>query len=100
MITSARLTIQLSVVIMPKKTNKPPSKRTRELNILIRTAALTFDPQGGLNALAERAGVHPETIRVAIRRGRISAGLASALELAAGKKALPKEKLCPQKFKK
>lgn len=87
-----------------KKTNsgqrKPGlhNKRSVELNKLIRTAALTVDPQARIEPLAERCGLTGPAVRAAIRRGYFTAGQACALELTFGSDLCPKEKLCPEKF--
>ena len=74
--------------------------RSAELNTLIRTAALHVDPRGRLSVLANMAGVSVNTIHAAIRAGRVTLGLASAIELAVGRHVLHRETLCPEKFAK
>ena len=71
--------------------------RSAELNRLIRTAALSLDEYGRISVLAKKAGVSPNTITNAIRIGRFTIGLASAIELAVGEKVLSREQLCPAK---
>lgn len=78
----------------------PENDRSAELNALIRTAALTIDPRGRISVLAERAEVSANTIHRAIKLGRMTLGLASAIELAVGESVLSREKLCPERFAK
>jgi hypothetical protein len=82
------------------RTNKKIECGSEQLNMLIRTAALTLDPLARLDPLATKAGLTGPGIRAAIRRGYFTAGQACALELAVGRDLLPKEKLCPAKFAK
>jgi len=81
-----------------KKTINDLSERSKQLNTIIRTAALTVDPYGSISVLAEKAEVSAESIRKAIRNGRFSVGLASALEIALGRDVLSKEVLRPEKI--
>lgn len=90
---------------MTKKSRRPAKsaaqlKQARQLseklNLLIRTAALTVDPQGRIEAVAEKSGLKSPAIRVAIRRGYFTVGQAAALELAFGADLLPRKKLAPQ----
>jgi len=80
-----------------KKTLCDLPARSQELNKIIRTAALTVDPYGSIGALADKAEVSAESIRKAIRVGRFSVGLASALEIALGPEVLSKSMLRPEK---
>lgn len=80
-----------------KKTLSELSEASQRLNKIIRTAALVADPYGRIEVLAEKAEVSAESIRKAIRVGRFSIGLASALEIAWGRELLSKELLRPQK---
>lgn len=66
-----------------------------DYNRMIRIAALSLDSQGRMSRLAKAAGVSKNAITVAIRNGRFSAGLASALERAVGREVLKAEELCP-----
>lgn len=72
--------------------------RSLYLNTIIRAVALRFHPLARLDPLAKKAGLTSAGIRAAIRRGYFTAGQASALELAVGRKYLTKEQLCPEKF--
>jgi len=72
--------------------------RSEELNQLIRVAALQFDPQGRVSVLAKKAGLTKQGVLHAINRGYFTAGAACALEIAAGREYLPKEKLAPHKY--
>lgn len=74
--------------------------RSAELNTLIRKAALTINPQGRLSVLAKKAGVTTNAVYKAIKTGRVSSGLACAIEMAVGADVLSKETLCPEKFAK
>lgn len=80
-----------------RKTLSELSERSQHLNRVIRTAALAVDPYGGIGVIAEKAGVSAESIRKAIRIGRFSVGLASALEIGLGKEILSKSMLRPEK---
>ena len=71
------------------------SPSSQELNRLIRTAALTLDQQGRIGKMAKKAGLSKCAITTAIQKGRISAGMASALERAVGREVLKAEDLCP-----
>ncbi len=81
-----------------KPTAKEVSKRSRELNEMVRIAALKLDKNGSIAVLAKAAGVTPEAIRTSIRRGYFTPGLASSLELAVGRDVLKREVLCPHKL--
>lgn len=89
MILSRRLLIQLEVEMS--------KERSAELNRLIRVAALSVDQYGRISTLAKLAGVSPNAISNAIRVGRFTVGLASAIELAVGPEILSREQLCPSK---
>lgn len=78
----------------------PENDRSAELNTLIRTAALSIDPRGRISTLAKKANVSANTIHRAIKIGRLTLGLASAIELAVGKDVLSRETLCPDRFTK
>lgn len=87
---------------MNRNKKKPAAtpKRVAELNLMIRTAALTVSKTGSVSVLAEECGLKGPGIMTAIKRGYFTAGQACALELRFGAKLLPKEILCPQKFSK
>lgn len=73
------------------------NERSAELNRLIRIAALSVDQYGRISTLAKLAGVSPNAITNAIRVGRFTVGLASAIELAVGPDVLSRHQLCPPK---
>lgn len=73
------------------------NERSAELNRLIRIAALSVDAYGRISTLAKLAGVSPNAITNAIRVGRFTVGLASAIELAVGPDVLSRDQLCPPK---
>jgi hypothetical protein len=79
-----------------KKNTKRKLSRSAELNHYVRSAALAHFENGSINKLAEKAHVSSESIRSAIRLGRFSVGLASALELAVGREYIKREVLCPE----
>lgn len=72
------------------------TKRSEELNRIIRTAALTISPNASIEALAVHAQVSPVSIRKSIELGRFTVGLASALELSMGRELIKREDLCPK----
>ena len=76
-----------------KKKLRGASTRTKELNLLIRTAALTISQNASINAVSTKAGLGSAAVRAAIKRGYFTIGQASALELAFGPKLLTKEQL-------
>lgn len=78
---------------MKKKTKRTP--KTADLNRHIRIAALSLSENASITDLATKAKVSHQAIRKAIRLGRFSVGLASALELAVGRDHLKREDLCP-----
>lgn len=80
--------------------SKKPKVVSKELNHLIRTAALAVDTRGSIPVLAKKAGLTSAIIHLGLHRGYFTAGVAAALELAVGRELLPKEKLAPHKFAK
>lgn len=76
--------------------NNDIKRRSDELNVLVRKAALTVHPSGRLSLLADKAKVHVGTIRTAIKKANFTVGLASALEAAVGRDVLKREELCPE----
>ena len=79
---------------MKKKTNS----RSDELRQMLGVAAFKVDPAGSLRVLAAKAGLTEYAIYAAIKRGRITPGMACALEIAVGRDVLTKEQLCPEKY--
>jgi len=68
---------------------------SKELNHIIRSAALSISDNGSIDKLAEKAFVSGEAIRRSIRTAKFSVGLASALEAAVGRQYIQREVLCP-----
>lgn len=84
----------------PQMTAEHRKKRVSELNVCIRKAALSLDPQGKIAVLAQKAGLSYNSILTSIARGYFSAGSASAIELAVGRDILTKEDLAPHVYEK
>lgn len=84
----------------PSMSTEQRRKRVSELNVGIRKAALSLDPQGKIAVLAQKAGLSYNSILTSIARGYFSAGSASAIELAVGRDIITKEDLAPHVYEK
>ena len=84
----------------PTMSSEERKSRVNELNLRIRTAALSLDPQGKIAVLAQKAGLSYNSILTSIARGYFSAGGASAIELAVGRGVITKEDLAPHVYSK
>lgn len=78
----------------------PKQARIRELNIMLRSAALPLNAEGTgtLLDLAGSAGLHVNTLYNCITRGKMAAETAIKLERAIGRPTIRKEVLCPEIF--
>jgi hypothetical protein len=67
------------------------------MNYLLRLAALHHNAEGAIALLATDCGFTPTSFYAAATRGTMTAGMASAIELAIGRSVVTKEMLCSEK---
>lgn len=85
--------------ITPVDLNKAErTKRSEELEKLIRQVALEYNKNGSLSVLAEHCKVSYHGLRTSIRRGYFTPFMACALEIGTEQK-LKKEELAPHIYK-